>query len=127
MYYATDPDASGDGIRVLEAGRFRWTDQVAKVHLRLPKNTGVHLTARFWTAEEALKSTGPIEVTFRINGHEVARLRYTTPGEQHFDAPVPAEWLIVGPPNEVELAVDRTYIVNGVKLGVALAELGFAD
>jgi hypothetical protein len=73
-----------------------------------------------------VKSVGALEIRYLVNGHLLDRVAYPSEGEQVFERAVEADWLRAGA-NEVALELDKVYVANGVKLGVALAELGFTD
>jgi len=126
---AADPDAEGllaADIGPLEGGRFRWTGQRPTVRLQLQKTGALRLRARFWVAEDALRQTGPLEITYFVNNELIERARYSAAGEQLFEKPVAAGVLKTGA-NEVRMEIDKAYERNGAHLGVALVELGFVD
>ena len=127
---ASDPDAGAllvTDIGPLEGGGFRWTGANPEVKLELPETRGLQLHARFWLAEATLKKTGPIEIAYVVNGNELFRTKYSTPGEQNFDRPVDASALKVGS-NTLRMAIDKTAAQeDGTRMGVALVELGFTN
>lgn len=133
---AADPDVVPmlvSDIGPVEDGRFRWTGQNPEVKLELPATERLDflklklkLRARFWVAGNALEDVGPIGIIYRVNGTVLDRASYATEGEHVFEKAVPASWLHTGE-NRVRMELDKIYPYNGAKLGVALAELGFAD
>jgi hypothetical protein len=85
-----------------------------------------------WTGQnpvvklETFRETGPVSITFFVNGHELGTVRYDTSGSKVFEAPVPPSWLHPGAENTLSALIDKVYISkqDGAKLGFILSRIG---
>ena len=61
-----------------------------------------------------------------MNGKLLDKIRYTTPGDKHFEKLVPADWLAVNTEATVALRVDKLYTAprDNAQFGVILARMG---
>jgi hypothetical protein len=86
----------------------------------------IKFSADFAIWDEGFKITGPVEISFLVNGKLLDKVRYTTPGNKHFEKPVPADWLAKNGEASVAMSVDKLYTAprDGAKFGVILARLG---
>jgi len=75
----------------LGSGIHRWTAENAAVRCKLPTAGPWNIAMDFIVAARTIRDTGPITLTFRVNGREVAHLRCDHPGERQFRAPLPPE------------------------------------
>jgi len=106
---------------------WRWTAQEPTLKLVPAATDHVKLSVDFSIWDDGFKTTGPIQATYLVNGHELDKVRYTTPGTKHFEKSVPDGWL---PPNAVStigLALDKVYVSpkDGFKAGIILSRIGF--
>jgi hypothetical protein len=110
-----------------DRAEWRWTNQRPELRFTLKTVANLKLAMDFIINEKTFAQTGPVTVTFYVNDHLLAKHRYAGPGPQHFEQPVPAEWLKLGDPTLVAAAVDKPYIApaDGVKLGFLLTRAGF--
>ena len=127
-----DPHAEAHIVRevgVLEGNTFRWTGQRPTLRFLVGPRKGLVFTMDFSFAGETMKQTGPVTITFLLNGHELARETYHEPGEKHFARPVPANWIGGNGYVEVTAEMDKVYIAeqDKVKLGITLLRAGFRD
>jgi hypothetical protein len=116
-------------IGPLEAGAWRWTRQNPTLRYVVPVTKGLKFVADFSISSDTMKVTGPLTIAYFVNGHALDTVKYEQPGEQHFEKPVPAEWLSEGQDVVVKLALDKVYTApgDGAKLGVTLVRAGFAE
>ena len=116
-------------IGPLEAGAWRWTRQNPTLRFVLPSSKGLKFVADFSISSDTLNVTGPLTITYFVNGHTLDTVKYDKAGEQHFEKPVPAEWLGEGQDTIVKIALDKVYVApaDGVKLGVTLVRAGFTE
>lgn len=116
-------DIAGQG-----EGGWRWTGQRPTVKVRPESNEGLKLSIDFLLPEVTMKGTGPVTLSFYVNGRLLDRARYTTPGVKHFEKPVPADW--VTPDRDVIVAaeIDKIWVAkqDGARLGFIVVRMGLA-
>lgn len=113
-------------IRGLEAGEWRWTGPEPTLHFVLDTAEKLRFRMEFSIAGATFKMTGPLTITFRVNGHKLATERYDSYGRKQFEKPVPAEWIEVGGDTIVSATIEPPWISsNNTKLGVILSRAGF--
>jgi hypothetical protein len=112
----------------LEGGSWRWTGQAPTLRFVLKSTHNLRLVMDFSISGETMKQTGPVTITYWVNGKVLDKVHYDKPGEQHFEKAVPEEWLYKGD-NIVTAELDKVYIAeaDGVKLGFPLVRIGFVD
>ncbi len=105
---------------------WRWTNQEPTVKVLVLTTENVKFSTDFAIWDDGFKSTGPVEISFLVNGKLLDKVRYTTPGDKHFEKPVPADWLAGSREASVAMSVDKLYIAprDGAKFGVILTRLG---
>lgn len=112
----------------LEGGHFRWTQQQPTFQFQVPQRPGMKLKVDFALHSAVLEKTGPITITYLINGKQFDRVRYTKDGEQHYEKPVPPALLSAGAPTIVTLSLDKVLQTpDGNKLGLILTAAGFVE
>jgi hypothetical protein len=124
------PDADSFFIKDIY-GRFgdapwRWSKQEPTVGVLVVSSENVRFSADFAVWGDGFKSTGPLEISFLVNGKLLDKIRYTTPGDKHFEKLVPADWLAVNTEATVALRVDKLYTAprDNAQFGVILARMG---
>ena len=117
-----DIDPAGPGIL------WRWTRQNPTVKILAATTQGLKLAIDFTLWDVAFRQTGPVELTFVVNGHTLDKIRYRTPGEKHFEKPIPADWLVTDVESKISISIDRLYIApqDGAKFGFILSRIGFS-
>jgi hypothetical protein len=105
---------------------WRWTGQNPVVKLEILGASGFKYHADFTLADVTFRETGPVSITFFVNGHELGTVRYDTSGSKVFEAPVPPSWLHPGAENTLSALIDKVYISkqDGAKLGFILSRIG---
>ncbi|MBX9602002.1 MAG: hypothetical protein K2X35_13390 [Bryobacteraceae bacterium] len=113
------------GIGALE-GSWRWTGRTPGVRVYVSKPENLRFVAEFALSEVTFRDTGPVTITFLVNGKAVDRVRYEKPGQQVFEKPVPAGWMPPGEESVVSLELDKAWVSkkDGAELGVILSRLG---
>jgi hypothetical protein len=112
----------------LEGGTFRWTQQNPTLQFQLPPRTGWKLRFDFSLHSTVLKQTGPITITYFVNGKKLDEVRYEKDGEQHFEKAVPAGWLSSGSATVVAAKLDKVMeAADHNKLGLILTGAGFVE
>jgi hypothetical protein len=84
------------------------------------------LLVDFTLLDDSLRKTGPIELTFQVNGKVLDKIRYERAGNKRFEKDVPADWLIAEKENTVAIGVDKLFPTDdGTKYGFILSRVGF--
>ncbi len=111
----------------VEGVGWRWTHQHPRMRFRLPQTTGWKFSADFGLPLDTFKDTGPVTVSFVVQGHLLAKVRYDTPGDKHFEKPVPEAWLRAGEDIIAGADIDPPWIapVDKAPLGFVLHGAGF--
>jgi len=130
MVEMSDPDAS---LRIVKDiygpsdPSWRWTSQNPTVQLLVLSTENLKFDADFALWDDGFKVTGPVEIAYLVNGKQLDKIRYTTPGVKHFEKPVPPDWLAVDGDTTIGMSVDKLYVApkDGAKFGVILVRMGF--
>jgi hypothetical protein len=123
-----DGDAEKHFVRDIGglAGTWRWTGKHPEVRVLLRTNQMLHYVIDFTIVEATFKDTGPVTLSFFVNGHLLDQATYKAPGSQHFDKPVPEEWVEAGKDATVAAEIDKVWVspVDGAALGFILSGIG---
>ena len=113
----------------LGAGARRWTTESSAVRCKLPTGGPWNIAMDFIVTGITLQKTGPITITFTVDGKEVQSLRCDHPGERQFRAPLPANLAAAGKELVLQASIDKPYIApeDGSKLGVLVSAMGFVQ
>jgi hypothetical protein len=129
MVEMIDPDAATHIVKdVLPGeGTWRWTGHQPTFKILAYTTQNLKLSMDFALWDEGFKQTGPVELSFFVNQRLLDKVRYTKPGEQHFEKAVPAEWLSTDVESIVSVAVDKMYVgpTDGKEFGFILTKIGF--
>jgi hypothetical protein len=117
------------GDILLPAGGWSWTQKRPTVKLRVRGTNQVRYVIDFAIADATLIDTGPVAIAFFVNGHTLDVLRFATPGPQHYEKVVPAEWLDAAQDNLTGAEIDKVWVSpnDGAKLGFILNRLGLTE
>ena len=129
MVEMSDPDASLHIVKDIYGPSdpsWRWTGQNPTVQLLVLSTEHLRLHSDFAIWDTGFKSTGPVEISFLVNGRILDRIRYTTPGVKQFDEPIPADWLSVDAATTLAMSLDKVYVApkDNNRFGVILVRLG---
>jgi hypothetical protein len=128
----SSPGASWHIVKDIDAGepgaQWRWTKQNPTVKILAVTTEDLKLSADFTLWDVAFRETGPVELTFTVNGRTLDKIRYGTPGEKHFEKVIPAEWLATDVESTISIAIDKLYTApqDGAKFGFILSRIGFS-
>jgi hypothetical protein len=130
MVEMNDPDAPLHIVKDIydaPGSPWRWTAKQPTVKVLVFSTDHVKLSTDFTIWDDGLKQTGPLELSFFVNGHLLAKEKYATPGYKHFEKTVPAEWLSADTESSISVDVDKLYVspLDGVKFGFILTRIGF--
>jgi len=131
LFSLADPAAAPHLVRDIPtdpaAGRRRWTGPQPEVRCTLP-DAGPWLAAfDFEVIDTTFSVTGPITLTFSVNGREIARMRCDAPGSRRFRAPLLPDLNRAGLDVALTASIDKPFIASGdgARLGVLLSAAGF--
>jgi len=107
-------------------GTWRWTGKHPELHVFLRTNQMLHYVIDFSIVADTFKVTGPVTVTFLVNGHVLDKITYKAAGSQHLDKPVPENWIEAGKEAIVGAEIDKPWISpgDGAALGFVLTRMG---
>jgi hypothetical protein len=127
----SDADAGAHFVRDispgLEGGRWRWTNQRPELKFFLESTKGWKLVWDFSVAEVTFRETGPVTVSFYVNGRPVGRLPCPKPGDYEFEQSVRQDLLRANEYNTIAAQADKLWVsqTDGVKLGFTMTRAGF--
>jgi hypothetical protein len=127
----TDPRASEyivqDVSDTTEGPGYRWAYERPVLRFYRPSAKEVKFSMDFAIPERLLRATGPITLTFKLNGKLLDRVRYAQAGQLQFTHDVPTGALKDGI-NTVAIEPDRVWTTgDGTKLSFVLARAGFLE
>jgi len=126
----SDPNAgdyiAGDVLPNDPGVPWRWTGRRPELRFNLPRGGDWIFFAELALADATLEQTGPVTVSYFVNGRLLHSERYAEPGEIHFERAVAPDWLHAGL-NSAAIVPDRVYISpgDGVVLSLILKSVGF--
>jgi hypothetical protein len=125
----SDGDAETHFVRDIVAGSstsWRWTGQRPAVRVLMRSNENLRYVIDFTIPGATFEQTGPVTLSFYVNDHLLDRVRYTSPGTQHFEKPVPAEWVEKDKEAIVAAEIDKMWASkeDGSRLGFILTSIG---
>ena len=127
-----DPTADAyivrDISKTVENNSWRWAYQHPALDFYLSTTSNLKFAMDAGVTETTFKETGPVTLTISINDHVLDKLRFDHPGNQHFEKPVPAEFLRAGTENLVAIEADKQWVskTDGAVLTFVLIQAGFA-
>jgi hypothetical protein len=126
-------DAQWHVVKDVEPGspgdQWRWTTGRPTLRILALKTQNVKLKVDFALWAEAFKQTGPVELSFYVNDRLLDKVRYTSPGQKHFEKPIPPDWLATDVESTVAVDIDKLYTapLDGKKFGFILSSIGFVE
>jgi len=113
----------------LEGGRWRWTNQRPELKFYLTSTKGLKLVWDFSIVEATFRTTGPVTVSFFVNGQAVGRVSCPKPGDYKFEQPVRRELLKPNDFNFIAAQADKIWVseTDGAKLGFTMTRAGFVQ
>ena len=131
MYVAMrDPDAPKHLVRdvnmALEDNLYRWARRRPEMQFGLEGVRHLKLVLSFHLPEATMKFTGPVTLTFFINGQRFDAARYEKPGLYRYEKEAPPELLKANANNVVRIEPDPVWVSpDGLPMGFVLTEAGF--
>lgn len=113
----------------LEGGSWRWTGKRPEFRFVVSRTKNVKLTMDFALAKATFDSTGPVTFSFFVNDQLLDKVRYSEPGDKHYEKPVPPEWLRTDRMSTIAVELDKVHVspVDGAALGFIVKRVGFAE
>jgi len=112
-----------------EGSGFRWAFAHPVVRFLVPRMEHPRFVMDFALPERTFRQTGPVTLSFAINGQPLDRARFDHAGQQHFERDVPLALLHFDSVNLVSIQPDRVWTSpeDGAKLSFVIARLGFVE
>jgi hypothetical protein len=127
----SDPDAPLHFVKDIDVETpstlWRWAGPEAtlKILALATQNLKLRVDFSLWT--EGMQQTGPVELAFFVNGKQLDKLKYATPGYKHFEKRIPSDWLNTDLESTVTITIDKMYVApDGKKFGFIISSIGFA-
>jgi hypothetical protein len=112
-----------------EGAGWRWAHEAPELRFLLDRTERLKFVMDLGLPEYNFGQTGPVTLSFFINGRLLDKVRYTTPGDRRYEKRVPAGWLKKGEFTIVRIQADPPWIAptDKVKLGFVLHRAGFIE
>jgi hypothetical protein len=110
----------------LNGGEWRWSGKRPELSIFVAQVEGLRFSADFSIWDTGLAQTGPLTLTFLVNGRAVGTVRYQNGGGYHYESPIPAGILLPFHDNSIGISVDKLYVgADGELFGIILTRMGF--
>jgi hypothetical protein len=107
---------------------WRWAGPEATLKVLALKTQNLKLSVDLTLWPPAFQQTGPVELTFILNTRQLDKVRYTTPGDKHFQKLIPEDWLTTEIESTISIVIDKMYVgEDGKKFGFILSSAGFVQ
>jgi hypothetical protein len=133
-YFAdmSDPNSSAyvvQGIADRTEVPWRWAYEHPVLRFLAPEVPHLRFMLDFSLPERTFRETGPVTLTFTMNGKFFDRVRFDTPGQLHYGHPVTPEFLNRHGENRVAIDPEPVWVskADGGKLGFIISRAGFAE
>lgn len=106
---------------------WRWTGKEPLLKLEVGGTVGVKFLADYTVPEVSFRDTGPVNITFFVNGSSLGTVRVTKAGPDTFEKPMWDFQLQAGAENTVGAEIDKTWKDphSGHIYGFILSRIGF--
>jgi len=111
----------------LEASTWRWTGKRPTIRMFPGTTQRLSYFIDFTIPGATFTQTGPVTLSYFVNDHLVDQVRYTAPGRQRFEKPVPADWINANDYTLLAAEIDKPWIPaksDAKPLGFILVSLG---
>ena len=133
-YYFSMSDPNADAYLVKDVasegpGTWRWVYDHPVLRFVVPDVPRLKFTMEFAIPERTMRETGPVTLTFTINGKLLDRTRYDKGGQQEYAHDVPPGMLHPNAINLVAIDPDPVWVskADGGRLGFILSRAGFTE
>jgi hypothetical protein len=125
----SDADASDYIVRDIDRmpGAWRWGFAHPELRFRVHQADGLRFTAQIAIPQVTFRVTGPVTLTYLIDGRRLGTIRCEHPGQFEINQPVPAAWMDPGRYIHVTFEADRHWVSpeDGTQLSFQLVQAGF--
>jgi hypothetical protein len=125
----SDADAGDYIVRDIDRmpGAWRWASARPELRFRVQQPEGWHFAAQIAIPQVTFRVTGPVTVSYLIDGRKLGAIRCAHPGRFEIDQPVPSAWLDPGRYIHVTFEADRHWVSSedGAQLSFQLIQAGF--
>ena len=129
--YTSDPNAGAYLVRDFTGnpGTPRWAHSHPVLRFFVPAAPRLRFAMEFALPERTFRETGPVTLTFRLNGVVFDRHRCETPGQQHYLHDVPPGLVRGSAINLVAIDPDPVWVSkdDGDRLGFIMTRAGFTE
>jgi hypothetical protein len=129
--YMSDPNAAAYLVQDFtgDPGTPRWAHSHPVMRFFVPALPRVRFAMDFAIPERTFRETGPVTLTFRMNGEVFDRHRCDAPGQQHYLHDVPPALMRANAVNLVAIDPDPVWVSkeDGDRLGFIVARAGFTE
>ena len=117
------------GIGDQTEGRgFRWAFAHPVLRFFVPSMHHPKFLLDFALPEPTFRVTGPVTLTFSINGRFLDERRFREMGQQHYEREIPEGFLRFGALNLVSIDPDKVFVAeDGAKLSFPFSRAGFVE
>jgi hypothetical protein len=127
-----DTDAESRFVRDISSeldGSWRWSLARPAVRIRVRADQNLKYKIDFTLPDVTFKDTGPVTITFTVNDHVLDRILYTRAGEEHFEKPVPPQWMEAGKDAIVGAEIDKLWTSqrDGKQFGFIITRIGLTQ
>ncbi len=133
-YFLSMTDPNADAYLVKDVadhgpGTWRWVYDHPVLRFFVPDVPRLKFAMDFAIPERTMRDTGPVTLTFTVNGRLLDRLRVDEPGEHHYAHAVPPGTLHPNAINLVAIDPDPVWVskADGGRLGFILSRAGFTE
>jgi hypothetical protein len=128
----SDPNAGAYLVQGFEGsgpGTWRWAYEHPVLRFLVPDVAGLKFTMDFSLPERTFRETGPVTLTFTLNGKLLDRARFEQAGQLHYSHDVPPALLRKNAVNLVAIDPYPVWVskADGGRLGFILSRAGFTD
>jgi hypothetical protein len=112
-----------------EGSGYRWAFAHPVVRFLVPKMQHPRFVMDFALPQQTFQSTGPVTITFSLNGRFLDRSTWTSPGQLNYQHEVPPGLIRWDAVNVVAIDPDKVWTSreDGAKLAFVVARLGFVE
>jgi hypothetical protein len=126
-------DSDADDYIVRDIGRtpgaWRWAFAHPELRFRLRSTEGWRFTAEIAIPEVTFRVTGPVGISYFIDGRKLGSIRCGRAGRFDIGQPVPTGWVQTGRYIHVTFESDRHWVSpeDGAQLSFQLLQAGFQN
>jgi len=108
-------------------GAWRWGAKRPAVRIRALTSENLKYVVDLAVPEGTFRTTGPVNITFLVNGRALDRVRYDTPGEHTFEKSVPDGWIRTGEDTVLSAEIDKIFMDGNTPRGFIVVSMGLVN